>query len=106
MIFSIKSHFISLHIKGAPGDRHTERRLLCYGDFVSCLWVFLLWAWYCHPGTPAAAATVFDGYPMAQKGLAGKAIGMATVASGRRYAYAVGHARRDNSLLHFCVGYQ
>jgi putative tricarboxylic transport membrane protein len=34
------------------------------------------------PGTPAAAATVFDGYPLAQKGMAGKAIGMATVASG------------------------
>jgi putative tricarboxylic transport membrane protein len=34
------------------------------------------------PGTPAAAATTFDGYPMAQKGMAGKAIGMATVASG------------------------
>ncbi len=34
------------------------------------------------PGTPAAVATTFDGYPMAQKGLAGKAIGIATVASG------------------------
>src|SRR5512136_3260671 len=34
------------------------------------------------PGTPAAAATVFDGYPMAQKGQAGKAIGIATVSSG------------------------
>lgn len=33
------------------------------------------------PGTPAAAATVLDGYPLAQKGLAGKAIGMATVCS-------------------------
>jgi putative tricarboxylic transport membrane protein len=33
------------------------------------------------PGTPAAAATVFDGYPMARKGLAGKAIGMAQTAS-------------------------
>ena len=33
------------------------------------------------PGTPAAAATVFDGYPLAQKGMAGKAIGMATVSS-------------------------
>ncbi len=33
------------------------------------------------PGTPAAAATVLDGYPMAQKGLAGKALGMATIAS-------------------------
>ncbi len=33
------------------------------------------------PGTPAAAATVFDGYPLAQKGYAGKAIGMAQIAS-------------------------
>ncbi len=34
------------------------------------------------PGTPAAMATTFDGYPMAQKGLAGKAIGVATISSG------------------------
>lgn len=34
------------------------------------------------PGTPAAAATVLDGYPMAQKGQAGRAIGIATVSSG------------------------
>ncbi len=33
------------------------------------------------PGTPSAAATVLDGYPMAQKGEAGKAIGIALVAS-------------------------
>ncbi len=33
------------------------------------------------PGTPAAAATLLDGYPLSQKGLAGKAIGIATVAS-------------------------
>lgn len=33
------------------------------------------------PGTPASAATVLDGYPMAQKGEAGRALGMATVAS-------------------------
>ncbi len=33
------------------------------------------------PGTPSAAATVLDGYPMAQKGEAGKAIGVATIAS-------------------------
>lgn len=33
------------------------------------------------PGTPAAAATVLDGYPLAQKGMAGKAIGMATISS-------------------------
>lgn len=33
------------------------------------------------PGTPAAAATVFDGFPLAQMGEAGRAIGVATVAS-------------------------
>ena len=31
------------------------------------------------PGTPAAAATCLDGYPLAQKGEAGRALGMATV---------------------------
>ncbi|HHV58310.1 MAG TPA: C4-dicarboxylate ABC transporter permease [Firmicutes bacterium] len=34
------------------------------------------------PGTPAAAATVLDGYPLALQGKAGKAIRMSTVASG------------------------
>ncbi|PLW77154.1 tripartite tricarboxylate transporter permease [Cohaesibacter celericrescens] len=33
------------------------------------------------PGTPSAAATLLDGHPLAMKGQAGKAIGMATVAS-------------------------
>jgi putative tricarboxylic transport membrane protein len=33
------------------------------------------------PGTPSAAATALDGYPLARKGMAGKAIGMSTVAS-------------------------
>ena len=33
------------------------------------------------PGTPAAAATLLDGYPLSQKGEAGKAIGVATIAS-------------------------
>ena len=33
------------------------------------------------PGTPAAAATVLDGYPMAQNGQAGKALGVSLVAS-------------------------
>ncbi len=33
------------------------------------------------PGTPAAAATVLDGYPMAQKGMAGKALGLSLTAS-------------------------
>lgn len=33
------------------------------------------------PGTPAGACTALDGYPMAQKGLAGKAIGYAIMGS-------------------------
>lgn len=33
------------------------------------------------PGTPASAATVLDGYPMARKGEAAKALAMATIAS-------------------------
>ena len=33
------------------------------------------------PGTPAAAATVMDGYPMAEKGQAGKALGVSLAAS-------------------------
>ncbi|WP_258358719.1 tripartite tricarboxylate transporter permease [Moorella sulfitireducens] len=33
------------------------------------------------PGTPSAAATVIDGYPLKQKGMAGKALGMAVIAS-------------------------
>ncbi|XVH33239.1 tripartite tricarboxylate transporter permease (plasmid) [Haloferacaceae archaeon DSL9] len=33
------------------------------------------------PGTPSAAATIFDGFPLSQQGKAGNAIGIATVAS-------------------------
>jgi putative tricarboxylic transport membrane protein len=33
------------------------------------------------PGTPSAAATLLDGYPLTQKGKAGKALGVALVAS-------------------------
>jgi len=33
------------------------------------------------PGTPSASATVLDGYPLTQQGKAGKALGMAMVAS-------------------------
>jgi putative tricarboxylic transport membrane protein len=33
------------------------------------------------PGTPAAAATALDGYALAQKGMAGKALGAATLSS-------------------------
>lgn len=34
------------------------------------------------PGTPSAAATVLDAYPMAQKGQAGKALGFGVISSG------------------------
>lgn len=33
------------------------------------------------PGTPSAAATIFDGFPLSEQGSAGNAIGIATVAS-------------------------
>src|SRR5215207_4367422 len=33
------------------------------------------------PGDPSASATAYDGYPMAKKGEAGRALGMSTVAS-------------------------
>lgn len=33
------------------------------------------------PGTPASAATVLDGYPMAKKGEAGRALGLSTLSS-------------------------
>lgn len=33
------------------------------------------------PGTPSAAATIFDGYPLSQKGEAGRAIRISTIAS-------------------------
>ena len=33
------------------------------------------------PGTPAAAATALDGYPLTQKGEAGKGLGMSLIAS-------------------------
>jgi len=33
------------------------------------------------PGTPASSATILDGYPLAEKGQAGKALGMALWAS-------------------------
>ncbi|UCG64926.1 MAG: tripartite tricarboxylate transporter permease [Deltaproteobacteria bacterium] len=34
------------------------------------------------PGTPSAAATLFDAYPMAQKGVAGRALGFGVISSG------------------------
>lgn len=41
------------------------------------------------PGTPEAVATTFDGYPMAQKGKAGKALGLAMSASAAGGVFSV-----------------
>jgi putative tricarboxylic transport membrane protein len=62
-------------------DPSTAMVMLCgmfcgaiYGGSISAILIST-------PGTPSAAATVLDGYPLAQKGQAGKALGVATVAS-------------------------
>lgn len=62
-------------------DPSTAMVMLCgmfcgaiYGGSISAILVST-------PGTPSAAATVLDGYPLAQKGQAGKALGVATIAS-------------------------
>lgn len=49
------------------------------------------------PGTPSTAATCFDGYPLAQQGHAGKALGLALVGSciGGMFAAII--------LIFFCV---
>ena len=46
----------------------------CYGGSISAILIKT-------PGTPAAAATVLDGYPLTQQGHAGKALQMAVIAS-------------------------
>lgn len=62
-------------------DASTAMVMLCgmfcgaiYGGSISAILLSI-------PGTPSAAATVLDGYPLSQKGEAGKAIGVATIAS-------------------------
>ena len=51
--------------------------LYCAGTFGGSITAILINA----PGAPPAAATAFDGYPMAQRGEAGRALGMAAFAS-------------------------
>jgi putative tricarboxylic transport membrane protein len=62
-------------------DPSTAMVMLCgmfcgaiYGGSISAILIST-------PGTPSAAATVLDGYPLALKGQAGKALGVATIAS-------------------------
>ena len=51
--------------------------LYCAGTFGGSITAILVNA----PGAPPAAATAFDGYPLAQQGRAGQALGMAAMAS-------------------------
>lgn len=51
--------------------------LYCAGTFGGSITAILVNA----PGAPPAAATAFDGYPLAQQGFAGKALGLAAVSS-------------------------
>ena len=57
------------------------------------------------PGTPAAAATCLDGYPLAQKGEAGRALGMAGFLFAPNYlpkAWSAALAASEPPL-HCCV---
>jgi len=51
--------------------------LYCAGTFGGSITAILINA----PGAPPAVATAFDGYPMAQRGEAGRALGLAAVSS-------------------------
>src|SRR3546814_17700530 len=51
--------------------------LYCAGTFGGSITAILINM----PGEPPAVATSFDGYPMAQRGEAGRALGMAAVSS-------------------------
>src|SRR3546814_16464307 len=51
--------------------------LYCAGTFGGSITAILINT----PGAPPAVATSFDGYPMAQRGEAGRALGMAAVSS-------------------------
>ncbi|WP_336037208.1 tripartite tricarboxylate transporter permease [Halobacterium yunchengense] len=64
------------------GMQPTEGMMLLLGIYGGALYAGSIPAILIRtPGTPSAAATIFDGFPMAQQGRAGKAIGIATVAS-------------------------
>ncbi|WP_266082328.1 tripartite tricarboxylate transporter permease [Haladaptatus caseinilyticus] len=64
------------------GMQPTEGMMLLLGIYGGALYAGSIPAILIRtPGTPSAAATVFDGFPLAKKGDAGRAIGIATVAS-------------------------
>ncbi|MEE8542274.1 MAG: tripartite tricarboxylate transporter permease [Gammaproteobacteria bacterium] len=59
--------------------------LYCAGTFGGSITAILINA----PGAPPAAATAFDGYPMAVKGEAGRALGIAAIASSSGGIFSV-----------------
>jgi len=66
----------SVHLDPVPAMALLSS-LYCAGTFGGSITAILINA----PGAPPAAATAFDGYPMALKGEAGRALGMAAFAS-------------------------
>lgn len=66
----------SLYLEPIPGIAFLAA-LYCAGTFGGSITAILINA----PGAPPAAATAFDGYPMAQNGEAGRALGIATISS-------------------------
>ena len=67
---------LSLYLEPVPAIALLSA-LYCAGTFGGSITAILINA----PGAPPAAATAFDGYPMALKGEAGRALGMAAFAS-------------------------
>jgi putative tricarboxylic transport membrane protein len=66
----------SLYLEPVPSIAFLAS-LYCAGTFGGSITAILINA----PGAPPAAATAFDGYPLAQNGEAGRALGIATIAS-------------------------
>lgn len=66
----------SLYLDPVPGIAFLAA-LYCAGTYGGSITAILINA----PGAPPSAATAFDGYPLAQRGEAGRALGIATIAS-------------------------
>ena len=64
------------HHMGRAGDR-VLGAIYCAANFGGSITAILVNS----PGDPSASATAFDGYPMAVKGEAGRALGMSALAS-------------------------
>ena len=65
------------HRHGAGRERRLLGSIYCAANFGGSITAILINT----PGDPSASATAYDGYPMAKKGEAGRALGMSAVAS-------------------------